>query len=111
VEDPSRRAGACPQRLREHVTLAPSLEHLELERRQLLSRIDLAAGDQGVVEVCRHGRPILGGAPSGASREAMRRGAPTMHVCGFACTTTAMARAWPTVRPEPVRRSRCCTPR
>ena len=61
VEDPLWRALAAAQRLREHVALAPARQHLQLQRRQLLARIDLAGGDQRMSSGHRHGAPILGG--------------------------------------------------
>ena len=55
VEDPPRRALARAQRLGEHVALAPALQHSQLERRQLLARVDLAGRDQRVSLRGRHG--------------------------------------------------------
>ena len=42
VEDPRLRALAHPQRLREHLALAPTRQHLELHRRQPLVGVHLA---------------------------------------------------------------------
>jgi hypothetical protein len=48
VEDPARRSGTGAQRLGEHIALAPALEHLTLELRQLAAWIDLAMRNQQV---------------------------------------------------------------
>ncbi len=100
VEVPALRARADTQRLGEHVALAPALEHLQLELGQLAPRVDLAARDQRVSVLCRHGRPILG-----AGHRLL-----TMGLCACASTTTTTARASPTASSAPGRRSRCCTP-
>ena len=59
VEDPLLGALAPAQRLCEDVALAPALEHLELELRQVLAGIDVAGGDQRVSAAARsRGGPL-----------------------------------------------------
>src|SRR5271154_5397571 len=63
IEHPAFRPLAGAQRPGEPRALAPAIEHRQLERRQLLARVDLAGRDQRVSCRRRHGRPIVGACP------------------------------------------------